>query len=301
MFRAGTALALSALTVLALAGCGPIDGGRLVQVADGRDLYIECRGQGEPTVLFESGFGNNAVAWTDGGVFQAVSGFTRACVYDRPGTSYDDSFSRSTPVEGARTADDVVDDLEALIAGSGERGPFVLVAHSLGGIFTELYASRHPDDVAGLVLVDTSNEHHVEYYGEVTPPEFRHVLYSQEDLAPALLEIDPNFEHYRMDETFGQLRDALAVSPIRPMPIFVLSHGIAIKDQGGALPEGFPGDEWEEIAQRIQLENAALAPGSKRVIASKSGHYIQVDEPQLVIDATREVVDAVRRGDASLE
>jgi pimeloyl-ACP methyl ester carboxylesterase len=82
-----------------------------------------------------------------------VAGVTRVCGYDRPDAPA--SHSDPTPI---RTAQEVVDDLRALLAAAGEPGPYVLVGHSLGGLYVQLFAYRHPDEVAGLVLVDPTPE-----------------------------------------------------------------------------------------------------------------------------------------------
>ena len=107
--------------------------------------------------------------WSNGGVFQAVSGFTRACVYDRPGTATGDHLSRSDAAPQPRTAADVVADLHSMLHDSGEPGPYVLVAHSIGGLFARLFATTFPDEVAGLVLVDTSHEDQVDELLPIMP------------------------------------------------------------------------------------------------------------------------------------
>ena len=108
----------------------------LVDIGGGRHIYLECRGTGSPTVILESGYGNNADVWDtvalDPGsdktaVLPGVAAFTRVCAYDRPGTMLDaDHRSRSDPVPMPRTAADAVADLHALIDGAGIPGPYVL-------------------------------------------------------------------------------------------------------------------------------------------------------------------------------
>ncbi len=131
----------------------------------GRQIHLECAGSGSPTVILVSGYRNNAEIWTvEPGpgltpVFPAIAGFTRVCAYDRPGTILDaDNLSRSTAVPMPRTADAVVAELHATLATAGVAGPYVLAAHSLGGLFARLYTATYPADVAGLVLVNSWQE-----------------------------------------------------------------------------------------------------------------------------------------------
>ena len=122
---------------------------------------IECRGSGSPTVILISGYRNDADIWSVESapgttmVLPGVAAFTRVCAYDRPGTILDkDHLSRSDAVPMPRTADAIVAELHELLAAAHVAGPYVLVAHSLGGLFARLYASTYPDEVAGMVLVD---------------------------------------------------------------------------------------------------------------------------------------------------
>ena len=137
----------------------------LVEIGDGRNMFLECRGSGSPTVILESGYRNDADIWSAelepgmNTVFPAVARFTRVCAYDRPGTLLDPNhLSRSTPVPMPRTARDVVSDLHALVQAAHIPGPYVFAAHSLGGIFARLYASTYPNEVVGMVLVDALSE-----------------------------------------------------------------------------------------------------------------------------------------------
>jgi pimeloyl-ACP methyl ester carboxylesterase len=131
----------------------------------GRKIHVECKGAGAPTVILISGYRNNAEIWTvEPGpgltpVFAAVAQFTRVCVYDRPGTVLDaERRSRSDPVPMPRSADAIVAELHATLGAAGINGPYVLAAHSLGGLFARLYTATDPQEIAGLVLVDAWQE-----------------------------------------------------------------------------------------------------------------------------------------------
>ena len=143
----------------------------LIDIGGGRRIYLECRGTGSPTVVLEAGYRSSARFWSEDlrqagaprtMVLAGVSGFTRVCAYDRPGTvaPLKDNVrpSRSDLVPQPRTAPDAVADLHTLLLSAGVPGPYVLAGHSLGGLFVRLYASTYPLDVVGLILVDAYSE-----------------------------------------------------------------------------------------------------------------------------------------------
>src|SRR3954470_4937719 len=129
----------------------------LVDIGGGRRLWLECRGQGSPTVILEAGAGNDADTWDTAGrapdsgqtaVLPGVAAFTRVCAYDRPGTILDfDQRSRSDPAMMPRTAGDIVADLHALLTAAAIPGPYVLAGHSFGGLVARLFAATYPDEV----------------------------------------------------------------------------------------------------------------------------------------------------------
>ena len=260
----------------------------------GRSLYLDCRGSGSPTVILESGFGNDSEIWDsvalpeDGAgpaVFPAIATFTRVCAYDRPGTYRDPGYpGRSDPVEMPRTAGDIVSDLHALLTATGVPGPYVLVGHSFGGLIVRLYACTYPQDVAGLVLVDSAHE---DYYADVekvlTPAQWD--AYSN---APEP-EGYPGLEKIDIATSAAQMREAAASSPLKPMPLVVITHG-----QPWEWPEGYPSDALEAVWRPLQDRLAALVPDAQLVVAEQSGHYIQLTQPKVVVDAVHQVVESVR-------
>ena len=121
-----------------------------IDVGEGRHMNLHCMGTGSPTVVFESGLSDWSNTWAL--VQPTVARSTRACSYDRPGMGYSD------PAPGPRTPDAAVEDLKRLLDGAGITSPIVLVGHSLGGFYAKLFAVTYPDRIAGLVLVDPSEE-----------------------------------------------------------------------------------------------------------------------------------------------
>jgi len=112
-------------------------------------LHLDCAGRGGPTVVFDAALAGSSISWTY--VQPAVAEFARACAYDRAG------FGRSDRGPLPRTAGRLADELHALLLNSGEPPPYILVGHSFGGLVTRLFAARHPDLTAGLVLVDPAH------------------------------------------------------------------------------------------------------------------------------------------------
>ena len=282
----------------------------LVDIGGGRKMYLECSGTGSPTVVLISGKGNgaadwsevldpadpahdadyDAVAWGKGdlhksesAVFPMVSRFTRVCAYDRPGVRLDGP-DQSTPVAQPHPADQAADDLHRLLMAAGETGPYVLVPHSYGGVVATLFARTWPTEVDGLVMVDT-----------VTP------LMRQIASPEAVAKWDA-FNRRSAPEApeAVMLIDAFAkidaTAPLRELPAVVLSADkpwqppSAPKDSDPAAGVTFA--DWQASEKLL-----ATSLNAKFVTKTNSGHNIYAYSPQLVIDAIREVVDAVRNGE----
>ena len=256
----------------------PIDGAMSEPLVDigGRRLYRAEMGAGEPTVVLEAGLDASAAPWS--GIIPAVASFSRVVSYDRPNTTA----SASDPAPIPRTAADIVTDLHAVLDAAEVPGPYVLVGHSVGGLFARLYASHYPEEVAGLVLVDASHE---------DQEERRRPLVSPELFAAAQQATHSNIEGIDLTATFAQVKEARAASPLRSMPLIVLSAGQA--DPAG-FPEGWPMDVEAELHDELQRDLIGLVPGGRHVVAEQSGHDIQQSQPDLVVEAIRAVVEAVR-------
>jgi pimeloyl-ACP methyl ester carboxylesterase len=145
-----TALAAAAGAVESVrdaAAPGAPAAGRMVDVG-GHRLYLECTGTGAPTVVLSSGFGEHSPSWA--WIAPAVAQDTRVCAYDRAGVGW------SEPAAHPQDGVEVAGDLHALLAAAGEAGPYVLAGHSTGGVYDLVFADRYPEDVAGVVLLDSS-------------------------------------------------------------------------------------------------------------------------------------------------
>jgi pimeloyl-ACP methyl ester carboxylesterase len=289
-------------------GSGDFSG--LVNIGNGRRLYLTCRGKGSPTVILVAGYRDRGDPWSTDLlqpasrhtiVLPGVATFTRVCAYERPGTALDAAhISRSDPVPQPQTAVAAVADLHALLTAASIPGPYVLVGHSFGGLLVRLYASTYPSEVGGLVLVDALQEEvTARNRAALTPEQWAALERLMTQPLPGL-EGYPDLETVDFETASAQMRAAAAAHPLPSLPVVVLSRG---RPQRAAdlppamqaqLPSDFPWDTYEKAWGAGQAELAALVPGTRHVIASESGHYIQRDQPELVIAAIRQVVAAVR-------
>jgi len=282
----------------------------LVDIGGGRQLWLECAGQGSPTILLEAGFRTRADLWSDDliqpeaprtMVLPGVAAFTRVCAYDRPGTTTVTEGtllpSRSDPVAMPRTADESVHDLHALLAAAAVPGPYVLVGHSYGGMLMRLYASTYPDEVVGMVLVDAFSEGLEE---QMTPEQWSAYTEIFQPV-PEVLAGYADLEFTDLDLSVAQVREATAAVPLPPrpqspgvpFPLVVLSRGQPMA-MPADLPGGLTGEGLERAWTAEQDRLAALLPDARHVIASESEHYIQLQQPELVVAAVQQVVAAVR-------
>jgi pimeloyl-ACP methyl ester carboxylesterase len=289
----------------------------LVDIGGGREMYMECRGKGSPTVVLVSGAGDRAETWSrtrdpaEQALLPAISETNKVCVYDRPGTYLADGEgtgdflpSRSDPAPQPTTLQDAVDDLHALLDASGERGPYVLVGHSMGGAISKLFASEYPEYVSGLVLID------------YTPYEARKALTDRQwgywkvllgNPPEEAIDLYPAVERFRHQRNLEQ---ALTAAPLKPTPLIVLSsdepYDLIPYVEDGTLP--LTADQAERLGEllfRVIVEARAnlvsQAPGARHITETHSGHYIHQEQPRLVIDSVREVVEAARKKSCALD
>jgi pimeloyl-ACP methyl ester carboxylesterase len=296
------ALAACALVCASPAGAASEHDGfrERVQIPGGRKLFIACRGSGSPTVVLEAGTGDLGKVWSlppagpGEAVFPAVARFTRVCIYDRPGTYLlPDQFSRSDPVAMPRTALDIAADLRALLRAAHVPGPYVLAGHSYGGMVSRLYATAYPRKIAGLVSIDAQNPDFIAAYKEFLTPD-QYAAAVLDPAPPAGLEHYNHVERLALEASGAQMTQAQADHPLGRMPLVVLSHSRTLPN-----PFGFPPDwpilQLDSAFQASQDALAELRPHSRHVVAAKSGHYIQLDQPRLV---TRQIRWVVRRARA---
>lgn len=235
-------------------------------------LHLEVFGQGAPIVVFDAGLSDAAERW--GTVPGLVADFARVCVYDRAG------LGRSEAGPLPRTSGRIVAELRVALAGAGVAPPYVLVGHSFGGQNLRLYASRHPADIAGLALVDAHTPDLARRFAAIlTPGEW----------AQFLAGYTANREGADLPASDAEMA---AAAPLPPVPLVALARGIA--PPAADFPPTWPIVALEVVWQELQGQLATGCPDGMLWRAVRSGHYIQRDEPDLVVAAIRRVVDAAR-------
>ena len=270
--------------------------GQLVDVG-GHRLHLWCMGNGAPTVILDTGLGGTTADW--GFVQPDVARFARVCAYDRAGMGYSDRGP------SPRTARRIANELAELLTRSGNTGPVVLVGASIAGFGVRVFASEQPDRVAGLVLVDASHEddvHEVPRMARFVPVlattgVFRmlHVSFGQrlESLAPAVRQFAraTSFRSAGLQTAADELQHIPeSASDVRrsrralTVPVLVVTGG-----RGS-----------DENWRRLQRDQSSLSDRGCLIVAQQSGHVVAVDEPDVVVDAIRSVVEMARGHDVPL-
>lgn len=249
--------------------------GRVVQV-DGRGVYLDCRGTGSPTVILEAGFGSGAGGW--GATFDGIAAFTRVCAWDRPGLGRSES-------RGRHSAGGAADDLRAALAAAGERGPYVVVAHSLGGVYARIFGEGPgaPGDVVAYLMLDTYDPD----IGMADDPAVPAAI--RETIRRSLAETSVMLEQGEELDWARTLEELAAAGPadLRTMRISADPRG-RWTDPDPAVAELLL-DAWYRAVERTY-------PNSTFEVATGSGHLIPFDRPDLVIDRARELVELARSG-----
>ena len=270
---------------------------------DGRRLFLQCRGSGSPTVILQSGFGNAGDIWTltdtsTPAVFPALAESNRVCVYDRPGSMITTTTAggtvtladsalpgRSDPAPMPRDPTEVVTELHDLLAAADVQGPFVLVGHSLGGALDVLYARTYPDEVSGLVVVDSPLPPNRDLVDPATWGSVQ-MMGLDQSLVP-----DYQLESYDLGRLFDEIDAAGALPDI---PVVVVRRG-APSMGGDPIPEGLPITQAEVDALGAaqwdgQAAWAAGVPGAALITVPDTTHYIQNQRPDAVVAAVRQAI-----------
>lgn len=244
-------LALAAL--LTVCACATKSNNDHVAIVDGQRVAYRMLGTGEPVVVMIAGLGDGLNSFQD--VAPEIAEVATVIVYDRAG------YGASSAAAGPRDAQAADRELSGLLAQIGVRGPYVLIGHSLGGLFAEYHAAMHPDDVAGLILEESR------------PADFtRRCEAAGVDMcaAPALLvrlmPTGAQGEFAALSQTAAQVE---AAAPLHGKPVLVLSR--SHEPNGSAF---------DRIWSAAQDDLALRYAGSRHLVASRSGHYVHQDQAQ---------------------
>ena len=270
--------------------------GQMVDVG-GYRLHINCTGEGSPTVVIESGWGDMSATW--GWVQPEIAKTTRVCTYDRAGMGW----SEASPEP--RTAREYAQELHTLLEIANEHGPYVLVGHSMGGFTVIVYAHDYPDEVSGLVLVDSQDlpassvatPQPAPKPGGTSIPSFLARIGLVRLLAGPLGSVE------ELPEGDKQAYTAYAVS-VRSVQTFT-DEGKGMSEGGaqaravtslGALPLIVltAGKDLDPKHSAAQADLLKLSTDSQQLVADQSGHHIMIDQPETAIAAIVKMVEMIR-------
>jgi len=225
---------------------------------------VRIEGHGARTVVLEAGLGDTLDTWTNVQT-QIAASCTRTIAYSRAG------YPGSDPAGGPRDAATIVSELRAELKRRGIQPPYVLVGHSLGGLYMQYFARQYPDEIKGLLLVDSSHWNQQLNLGPNAPDAFGRrsmVLFMPWIMRRELIDSTHAGEQVHVSP------DASVV------PTIVLSRTRALH---GETPAS------QALAELLQGEIAAAFPAARHVRVADSGHYIQRDRPDVVVAAAREL------------
>jgi pimeloyl-ACP methyl ester carboxylesterase len=274
--------------------------GKLYNV-NGYAMQLYCTGQGSPTIVLDAGLGDDSTVWAK--VQPELSKVTRVCSYDRAG------FGWSQPRPGVQDANAISAQLHQLVAVAAVQRPFLLMGHSIAGIYLRSYAAHYPNDLAGLVFVDGATP----LQDDRVPPALVKIEDQQRKQMPwqqllmtlgwyrikgLCTAIPPGFESYslwikadscvpsqmsaienELDAERASGEETVHAGPFGSLPILILSHDPKV------LPANWPAEVAKGTAvvwNQMQEEEKGLSDHSRRIIARGSDHYVQLDRADLV-------------------
>ncbi|MEO5950971.1 MAG: alpha/beta hydrolase [Chloroflexia bacterium] len=237
-------------------------------VEQGPILFSRYTGVGDYAVVMDAGLGDNSETWAL--VEPQIAEFARVLVYDRAG------LGRSEPTTIPRTSSNMVKELRNLLLQNEVKPPYILVGHSFGGLNMMLFASLYPDEVSGLVLIDTSHPEQV--------PRFLTVM--TEEQSQKYIKGYTNNEEGMTFEARTQSGEEVTVALAIPaIPIIMLTAKRTISDTPNIFDV-----MWDEM----QIDLALTICSNKLLMVQNSGHWIQRDQPDVVVNVIRELVEAAR-------
>ncbi len=279
--------------------------GELVEV-NGNKMHIVCEGVGSPAVILDSGLGDSYLSWRK--VQPQIAAFARVCSYDRAGLGYSERTSEP------RTSRVIAAQLHALLRAAGIAPPYVLVGHSMGGYDVRVFASAYPGEVVGMVLVDASHpdqenrfpiemkamdgswqreQQFLEYTAPFGVPRFLGLCDDDPVERAAACNWNSAREQVEEMKAFPEsAAETAKAGTLADLPLAVLSH------DPDKLNSGLPPDiasAANQAWEKMQEELAHLSTRGTQTISKNSSHYIQYDNPDLVISTVQRIVGEARK------
>ncbi len=298
--------------------------GKLFTV-QGRAMHLNCSGSmpglNAPTIVIDAGNGSYSLDWSN--IQHRLASSYRVCTYDRPGYGWSE-LSRSP-----RDADHIVEELHSLLQAAGEPGPYLLIGHSLGGLHMQLYTARYPDEVAGLLLVESpganlQNDAAYQQQAQITTGTYKTMRFltasgllrvlgpligsqtlpagaaslpAREQEVYVQLLLDPRHYETALAEKENNLRSAEQLKaaleqsnhPFGDLPLIVLTAGMIDVPEGNN-PFATRRIPVEPGVIAQQADLATLSTQGKRQIVPNSGHLMQHDDPEAILKAINDLI-----------
>ena len=233
-----------------------------VQISDCK-LYAKLIGgnNGKPTIIMDAGYGDFSKAWDS--VIGDISMLSNVLIYDRAG------LGKSETSSNPRTSREMVKELKELLIEANIKPPYILVGHSFGGVNMRIYATEYHNEVCGLVLVDSTPEDYRERFLPTMSQDFQQAYNKQ-------FVYEGNYDEFM--ESLKQLKETRLKLNV---PLIVLSAG----------KKAHYSKESQELWNDMQREILEISSDGELVIAENSAHFIQNDEPEVVVSAIKKLID----------
>jgi len=268
MFFQSIAIVSTVIISLFLSGCSPLFGPSLVTVenktVDNRTVELYSKQNGSPTVVFENGLGGTMQWWSK--IIPKIEDNISVFAYNRAG------YGKSASVKSEHDGEHIVEELRTTLKSNGIVPPYILVGHSLGGLYMQYFARKYPGDVKALILVDSTHPNQLE--GDGNPEKWPIIT---QLLFNTLLSESAKKEFDALNETG---KEVLALPTVSTFPVIILS-ALEPMSENSALAN-------DSNAKRIDMIN--LYPTSEQYWI-ESGHAIPYEKPEAVIEAIKHVID----------
>ena len=269
---AGIIVLASGVASASAAGAEAVPAGQVQVHVDGHRVTVDCTGTGAPTVILFSGFGDKHTIWAN--IQRHLARHNRVCSYDRLGEGTSSKPHHiQTLASNARLLHDVLAKIHV-------HGPLVLVGHSEGGDIAVVYARTYRKQTAGLVTLDATPVGYLNFVLRLIPPSAKNALLKALRAEAVSVLTGHNRERVKLTDTNWAPAGALG-----NMPVAVVEHGIDIFAGTGKYNHPLQ-NRWASGEFRL----ARLSTRSQVIIATRSGHYIYLDQPQLALDVIRAVI-----------
>lgn len=268
MFFKSISIVSTVVISLFLSGCSPLFGPSLATVenktVDDRTVELYSKHNGSPTIVFENGLDGTLQWWSK--VIPSLEQNISVFAYNRAG------YGRSTPVQSVRDGEHIVEELRTTLKSNAVEPPYILVGHSIGGLYMQYFARKYPAEVKALILVDST--HPNQLHGDGDPknwPSTTRFLFN------ILITDNANKEFEALDMTGKEVMDLPTVTDF---PVFILS----------AIEPMYANSNLADDSNAKRIDMVNLYPTAEQYWID-SGHAIPYEKPEAVIDAINSAIE----------